>query len=58
MLSQEHDAGPSRPKPAATTEDGTNNMLGASRQEEEAAVTIQRHYRGYRSRQRHPKAQL
>jgi len=59
MLSQEPTAGPSRVKPATRTEgDGINNVLGATSKEEEAAIMIQKHYRGHQSRRNHPQAQL
>ena len=59
MLSQESTAGPSRVKLTHRTEgDGINNVLGATSKEEEAAIMIQKHYRGHQSRRNHPQAQL
>jgi len=59
MLSQEPVAGPSRVKPSSGNgEDGINSGLGASSKEEEAAIMIQKHYRGHQSRRNHPQAQL
>ena len=59
MLSQEPTAGPSRVKPSSSPEqDETNNGLGGTSKEEEAAIMIQKHYRGHQSRRNHPQAQL
>ena len=59
MLSQEPTAGPSRVKPSSSTEgDEINNVLGDTSKEEEAAIMIQKHYRGHQSRRNHPQAQL
>jgi hypothetical protein len=64
MLSQEPDiAGPSRlnltPKhDTDAVPEGTNRMLGGTKQEEEAALMIQKHYRGHKSRQQAPHPQL
>jgi hypothetical protein len=64
MLLQDTGAGPSRPKPKPNPDtaghDGVNNMLGANptTQEEEAAVMIQKHWRGHQSRHNHPQTSL
>ena len=64
MLSQEMDgAGPSRLGPVMghdtkkSTEE-TNSVLGGTEQEEEAALMIQKHYRGHKSRQQSPHPKL
>jgi hypothetical protein len=64
MLSQEPDtAGPSRLTLTSkhgmnASAEGKNIMLGGTKQEEAAAVMIQKHYRGHMSRQQAPHPQL
>lgn len=58
MHQQDTDAGPSRIKSTPAEGDGANNGLGTAFKEEEAAIMIQKHYRGHRSRQHHASAQL
>lgn len=59
MHLQETDAGPSRTKPSPEVGAGdANTPLGGRTREEEAAVMIQKHYRGHRSRQQHSQVHL